>query len=74
MRFGGRERLRVESGSVHLFPGWKASAVENVLHFHIMGRAKGLHLPYQLWPIIAAAFMGGNAVEASCSRYVRPLE
>jgi RHS repeat-associated protein len=66
IRLGGKgtnkyHKVRIETGSVHVLPGVRESAVK-VAHFHIMTRAlEKLHLPYQLWPWI----QGGRFIAAA---------
>lgn len=51
---GGRKVIRVEAGNVHLVPGFRRTAIGNVLHFHVLDA--DLHLPYQTWPYIALMY------------------
>ncbi|KAA0225091.1 MAG: hypothetical protein DYH07_11205 [Armatimonadetes bacterium ATM1] len=55
LRIGGQQAIRVEAGNVHLVPGFRRSAIGNVLHFHILDAE--LHLPYQTWPILATMYL-----------------
>ena len=71
LRFGGRRTrdshwIRIESGTVHFFPGIKRQwNYVNLLHFHINTSFLGirhLHLFYQLWPWIQGGRMGGGFI------------